>query len=85
LFLFLSLTIITVMFLRPRETSSGGNLELKVEGTLTLNGKTEVVGNLVSGKLAGSGVESFSFGEYYEANPLISIGTDRVHQAADVG
>lgn len=61
------------MFYAPKETSNGANRELKVEGTLVLEGKTEVVGNLASAKLAGSGVESFSFGEYYEADPLINI------------
>ena len=61
------------MFYAPKETSNGANRELKVEGTLVLEGKTEVVGNLASARLAGSGVESFSFGEYYEADPLINI------------
>ena len=72
-FLSLSLTIVAVMFYALKETSSGANPELKVEGTLILEGKAEVVGNLVSARLVGSGVESFSFGEYYEADPLMNI------------
>lgn len=35
-----------------------------------LESKGEVVGNLVSGRLTGSGVEFFSFGEYFEALPV---------------
>jgi len=48
------------------------------KGNLVLENKVEVVGNLVSARLTGSGVESFSFGEYFEANPLIEITDPQV-------
>lgn len=40
---------------------------------LYVEGKGEVVGNLVAARLAGKGVEFFTFGEYFEAEPLITI------------
>ncbi len=70
----LSLAAVAVLYFRPREATH----ELTVEGTIALEGKDEVLGNLVSGKLTGSGVASFSFGEYFEANPLISIVEPKV-------
>ena len=53
-------------------------MEMKVDGTLSLEGKGEVVGNLISGRLKGSGVEFFSFGEYFEAKPLIEMTDPKV-------
>ena len=65
----ISLAAIAAIYLKPQEAID----VLTVKGKLVLEGKEEVVGNLVSAKLTGNGVTSFSFGEYFEANPLISI------------
>ena len=43
------------------------------EGALILSGKREVVGNLMAAQLGDVGVDFFSFGEYFEARPLITL------------
>lgn len=43
------------------------------QASLYIKGKGEVVGNLIAAKLGGKGIESFSYGEYFEAEPLLSI------------
>jgi tetratricopeptide (TPR) repeat protein len=43
------------------------------KGELVLEGKGEVVGNLTAAKLSGGNIEFFSFGEYFEANPLLEV------------
>lgn len=48
------------------------------EKSLVLEGKGEVVGNLVAGRLTGGGVGFFYFGEYFEAQPLIEIADPEV-------
>ena len=40
---------------------------------LQVHNKREAVGNLFSAKLADDGIEYFSFGEFFEANPLLKI------------
>jgi len=40
---------------------------------MILGRKGEVVGNLVAASLSGGGVESFSFGEFFEAKYLVKI------------
>jgi glycogen debranching enzyme len=47
--------------------------DMRLEGVLILERKGEVVGNLIAASLYGSGVEFFSFGEFFEAQPLIRI------------
>jgi len=42
-------------------------------GEIILEGKGEVVGNLMAAKLSGGNIEFFSFGEYFEANPLLEM------------
>jgi len=63
------LIAMTQIFFQSKE----GTEEMPVEGVLILEGKGEVVGNLVSAKLTDSGVEFFSCGEFFEAKPLIKI------------
>lgn len=43
------------------------------KGKVLIKGKGEVVGNLMAASLSGGNVEFFSFGEYFEAKPLIEI------------
>ncbi|MEM2029008.1 MAG: hypothetical protein QXS05_06485, partial [Candidatus Bathyarchaeia archaeon] len=44
-----------------------------VEGEIILRWKGEIVGNLMAAKLSGGNIEFFSFGEYFEARPLLEI------------
>jgi len=53
--------------------SREADVGMEEQGILVLEGKGEVVGNLMAGKLTETGVGFFSFGEYFEANPLIEI------------
>ncbi|MDW7987060.1 MAG: trehalase family glycosidase [Nitrososphaerota archaeon] len=43
------------------------------QASISINGKGEVVGNLIAAKLWGKGIESFSYGEYFEAESLLKI------------
>ncbi|HID10255.1 MAG TPA: hypothetical protein EYP17_03005 [Candidatus Latescibacteria bacterium] len=43
---------------------------MSVGGVVSIKGKGEVVGNLVSARMGPRGVAKFSFGEYFEASPL---------------
>ncbi|MCS7146131.1 MAG: trehalase family glycosidase, partial [Aigarchaeota archaeon] len=51
--------------------------ELTGQASLRIDGKREVAGNLAAAKLSGAGVEFFTFGEYFEAEPLIIISDPR--------
>jgi tetratricopeptide (TPR) repeat protein len=46
---------------------------------MVLKGKVEVVGNLIAAKLSGGNIEFFSFGEYFEANPLLEMIEPHAH------
>jgi len=62
------LIIFSNIFLREKNENifmEGGEIVLKWKG--------EVVGNLMAAKLSGGNIEFFSFGEYFEASPLLEI------------
>ena len=68
-FISLSLIAIAMLFQGLKEHVE----DMRVEGSLIIEGKGEVVGNLIAAKLTGGGVDFFSCGEYFEAKPLIRI------------
>lgn len=45
---------------------------------LHIEDKGEVVGNLIAAKLKGRGVEFFTYGEYFEAEPLLQISDPNI-------
>ena len=47
--------------------------EIMPKGILVLKDKREVVGNLVAAQLGDIGISFFSFGEYFEAKPLLML------------